>query len=555
MRPKRPSNLPKPSRNLPIWLYDTGSSVHISNDRSWFSDFEPNSGHLNRVITGGGPLIPSGKGSVTLTTITAENPWKYSTVTLHNVLYIPQFEINIFSGFRHYKAGGTISGERLLDANKRLFALLKFESSGFFLRLKDQPKPNHPFSHFCYAIEGSGPLEGPSRSGQAPARKTHRPSELSSSEPSVEPRAPLAPKSTGLSSSEPPVRLEAPLASGAPAPALAPSSETRLSSYQKLLQKALLWHSRLGHISLDLLKKTARLSTGIPNLEAVKPSDFQCEECAKTKAVRRLNAKPIAAPQKVLDRIEGDTFKITPPPLNKKPIGLILVDRKSRFRWVILLRSKEAIEVFQAVKDLFKALKNRFGRYPLEFHFDGGLEAANALLKGYLARKGIKFSTSSPYTPEQNGLAERSIRVIVDRLRATLLASGLPQHLWCYILPAIVELVNKTAITNRDVSPFQAFFDDLQADKAPHTPDLSAFRAIGSRCLALVPHAHRVNSQKLAPRTEDARLLAVLGSKTFLVYLLQQQRVLKTSLIRLYESPVPAREALRPVATEGAEEF
>jgi transposase InsO family protein len=118
----------------------------------------------------------------------------------------------------------------------------------------------------------------------------------------------------------------------------------------------------------------------------------------------------------------------------------------------MLLKNKTAIVVFTALKSLFRSLKNRYGRYPARFQFDAGLEIANQLISNWLKRKGIAFTTSSPYTHEQNGLAERSIKVILDRLRTTIQASGLPLYLWCFILPAIVDLINRTAITNKDLT-------------------------------------------------------------------------------------------------------
>ena len=120
-------------------------------------------------------------------------------------------------------------------------------------------------------------------------------------------------------------------------------------AYQKLLEIAGLWHIRLGHLGLDLLKKTSLIVTGIPNLTAIKEKDFFCLACYRAKATRRPSKKPIASPLKTLEVVEGDTFKIAPTPYNRKPIGLILVDRKTRYRWVIQLPNKEGPTLEKAV--------------------------------------------------------------------------------------------------------------------------------------------------------------------------------------------------------------
>ncbi len=141
--------------------------------------------------------------------------------------------------------------------------------------------------------------------------------------------------------------------------------------------------------------------------------------CDRSKAVRRPNLKALPDPLKILDILEGDTFKIKPRPYNKRPIGLFIIDRKLRFKWVIFLLNRQGPTVFNAIQSLFNGFKNRSYRYPTRFHFDGGNEI-NSLLQAWFQTIGTSFSTSAFYTYEQNDLIERSVRVFIDRLRAML---------------------------------------------------------------------------------------------------------------------------------------
>ena len=227
-------------------------------------------------------------------------------------------------------------------------------------------------------------------------------------------------------------------------------------------------------------------------MDSIKEADFRCKSCDLAKAVRRPNNKPIQDPDRVLDRLEGDTFKISPTPHNRRRIGLIIVDQKSRYRWLILLKSREATEVVPAIQGLFRQLKNQYGRYPIEFHYDGGTEACNKLLGTWAVRKGVRFTTSNPYTHEQNGLPECSIRVVVDRLRATIIATGLPKHLWCYVITTVVNVINHTAVTSYELTLHQLLFDQLEPYKAPHIPDLSRYRAISCDYIVVIPYKQRV---------------------------------------------------------------
>ena len=63
-----------------------------------------------------------------------------------------------------------------------------------------------------------------------------------------------------------------------------------------------------------------------------------------------------------------------PNPHNKKPVFLLLMDRKSRFRWFIPLKNKTGPTVLVVIKGFFRVLKATYGRYPLNFYFDGGYE-------------------------------------------------------------------------------------------------------------------------------------------------------------------------------------
>ncbi|KAK2068515.1 hypothetical protein P8C59_003149 [Phyllachora maydis] len=178
--------------------------------------------------------------------------------------------------------------------------------------------------------------------------------------------------------------------------------------YYNLLNLAKLWHVRLGYIGLRLLKKTSSITKGLPDFDKIKEANFHCSSCDRGKAVRRLG----------------------------KPHDFSF-DRKSRYSWVFNLPNKLGPIVANAIKGFFRGLRNGFSRYPTKFHFDGGTEITD-LLTTWLAKRGIKFSTSAPYIYEQNGLVERSVRVILD--------------------------LNSIAITNKETTPFQALFNELEPE-------------------------------------------------------------------------------------------
>ncbi|KAK2070810.1 hypothetical protein P8C59_005277 [Phyllachora maydis] len=549
----KPRRRPRDPALYNSWLYNTGSTDHISNSKERFTTFTPNTGQLRPINTGNGPVSPASIGSITLEVLSRKAPPTYTKLVLDNVLYLPNIDINIVSGVRHYDSGGCLIKETLYGGNRRCIAVLDFKKSGFLLDVKGSSKPilhaNFAFPLGLTSYNTTKSIEPPIikdaivseaiepnkryKLRNSPAKGTTLEGAPYQSPRETREHEPLT--STG----DLPYMLREPVIEGNKVVEKAISSPTLKEpnigqrDYYNLLNLAKLWHVRLGHIGLRLLKKTSSITKGLPNFDKIKEADFHCSSCDRGKAVRRVSKALIPDLPRVLDLIEGDTVKIRPRPYNRNPIVLLLVDRKSRYRWVFNLPNKSGPIVANAIKGFFRGLRNGFGRYPTKSHFDGGTEITD-LLTTWLAKRGIKFSTSAPYIHEQNGLVERSVRVILDCVRCTILSSALPQYLWCFILEAVVELVNSIAITNKETTPFQALFDGL-VPGIPHIPNLERYRAIGAKGEAIIPLEKRSKSLKFTSRTEECKLLAVLGSKTYLVYIPSRRAVLKTSTVKFIE--------------------
>ncbi|KAK2067699.1 hypothetical protein P8C59_001413 [Phyllachora maydis] len=476
----KPRRRPRDPALYNSWLYDMGSTDHISNSKERFTTFTPNIGQLRPINTGNGPVSPAGIGSITLEVLSRKAPPTYTKLVLDNVLYLPNIDINIVSGVRHYDSGGCLIKETLYGGDRRCIAVLDFKKSGFFLDVKGSSKPilhvnfAFPLGLTSYnttksiepqrnkivveipsnsirkedyrpiikdaivseAIEPNkryklrnSPAKGTTLEGIGPSLRGKRPRR-----PTREPK-PL----TGTG--DLPCMLREPVIEGNKVEKAMSSPTLKEPNigqrdYYNLLNLAKLWHVRLGHISLRLLKKTSSITKGLPNFDKIKEADFHCSSYDRGKAVRRVSKALIPDLPRVLDLIKGDTVKIRPGPYNRNPIVLLLVNRKSRYRWVFNLPNKSGPIVANAIKGFFRGLRNGFGRYPTKFHFDRGTEITD-LLTTWLAKKGIKFSTSAPYIHEQNGLVERSVRVILDQ---AFLNSALREEIYIEIPKGLLDL-------------------------------------------------------------------------------------------------------------------
>ena len=106
---------------------------------------------------------------------------------------------------------------------------------------------------------------------------------------------------------------------------------------------------------------------------------------------------------------------------------------------VIFLRAKdEAFLKFLTWKSL---VENQTAKRIKRLRTDNGLEFCNAEFNQYCAENGIVRQLTCAGTPQQNGLAERMNRTIINKVRCMLLESGLPKSFWaeaastaCYLI-------------------------------------------------------------------------------------------------------------------------
>jgi len=160
-----------------------------------------------------------------------------------------------------------------------------------------------------------------------------------------------------------------------------------------IIEAARLWYVRLGHIRLDLLRKTALVTKGMPDFSGIRLEYIACKSCNVAKLLRRPFSKAIIDPFNALGRIKGDVFVIRPIPLNNKLYRLILVDWKTRFKIIRLLKSKDKVVI--EVKAAIEEINNTFKQYPIYLYYNKGKEISR--FRPYLRKKGIIFSESSPY--------------------------------------------------------------------------------------------------------------------------------------------------------------
>jgi hypothetical protein len=101
------------------------------------------------------------------------------------------------------------------------------------------------------------------------------------------------------------------------------------------------WHERLGHINYQAMKKMSRegLVRGLPDMVSI---EHPCGACLEEKQRRSMiPAQAQYRAEMELELVHGDLCgKITPPTLAGNEYFLLMVDDRSRFMSIVLLKSK-----------------------------------------------------------------------------------------------------------------------------------------------------------------------------------------------------------------------
>jgi transposase InsO family protein len=124
---------------------------------------------------------------------------------------------------------------------------------------------------------------------------------------------------------------------------------------------------------------------------------------------------------------------------------------------------------------------------------DGCGEFVNFKFKNFTKSNGINHIVSPPKTPEHNGYAERANRTVLDKARALLLTSKLPNTFWA-------EAINTTTfVSNLLVTPLRSNFSPYEL-WTKTKPPLHRLRNFGSKAYVAFPKKHR--SWKLGKTSE-----------------------------------------------------
>ncbi|CAI7905323.1 unnamed protein product [Closterium sp. NIES-54] len=274
-------------------------------------------------------------------------------------------------------------------------------------------------------------------------------------------------------------------------PASAPCS-CRPLSYETLL-----WHHRLGHPSLPRLRGMASrtLVSGLPRSlpplpPGPAPTCVPCVEGRQRAAPHSSTFPPIEAPLQTLHmdvwgpaRVRGQ---------GHERYFLLVVDDYSRYTTVFPLRSKGDITevLIDWIRGARRQLSESFGSdLPvLCLHSDRGGEFSSDLLRAFCRAEGIRQTFTLPASPQQNGIAECRIGMVMDVARTSMIHVAAPHFLWPFAVQYAAHQINlQPWVSLPETTPTLRWTGKVG--------DASAFRVWGSRAFVRDTSANKLSSR------------------------------------------------------------
>ncbi|CAI7764212.1 unnamed protein product, partial [Closterium sp. NIES-53] len=246
--------------------------------------------------------------------------------------------------------------------------------------------------------------------------------------------------------------------------------------------------SRSGMASRVLVSGLPRSLPPLPPGPA--PTCVPCVEGRQRAAPHSSEFRPIEAPLQTLHmdvwgpaRVRGQ---------GHERYFLLVVDDYSRYTAGFPLRSKgEVTEVLIAwIRAARLQLSERFGSdFPvLRLHSDRGGEFSSDLLRAFCRARGIRQTFTLPDSPQQNGIAERRIGMVMDVARTSMVHATAPHFLWPFAVRYAAHQINLQPRVSMPKTSLALLW-------TRKVGDASAFRVWGSRAFV-----RDLSADKLSPR-------------------------------------------------------
>jgi transposase InsO family protein len=196
-----------------------------------------------------------------------------------------------------------------------------------------------------------------------------------------------------------------------------------------------LWHRRLDHINYKALPYVSKAVIDLSKFKV--DHEGVCNGCAQGMTIKNPFPKRDSK-ARVIELIHLDVCGPMPSTsISGYGYYVSFIDDYSHKTWVYFLKSKD--EVFVKFKE-FKALIENISERKINIlRSNNGGEYTSKEFVNFCKNVGIKRELTTPYNPQQNGVAERKNITIMEALKTIIHDQDLPMHLWVEVITMYVD--------------------------------------------------------------------------------------------------------------------
>nr|GEV50297.1 putative ribonuclease H-like domain-containing protein [Tanacetum cinerariifolium] len=215
-----------------------------------------------------------------------------------------------------------------------------------------------------------------------------------------------------------------------------------------LFDESVKWHRRMGHVNYKNLNRLVKgnLVRGLPS--KLFKNDQACVACCKGKQ-HKASYKAIHAVSSISEPLQPFHMDLFGPTsirsIDHKYYCLVITNDYSRFCWIVFLEHKD--ETYPILKDFINLVENQL-------------------------KKGIKREYSNPKTLQQNRVAERKNKTLIEAARTMLADSKLPTMFWTEVVRTACYVLNRVSVTSpHNKTPYALLTGNI--------PSVSHFKPFG----------------------------------------------------------------------------
>ena len=240
-----------------------------------------------------------------------------------------------------------------------------------------------------------------------------------------------------------------------------------------------LWHKRLGHVAFGTLRRMHNCNAlrNFKVVDAIEDQKTTCKACVEGKQGRLPFPSSASVTTRPLELVHADVVgKMPCASVGGSLWVLTIMDDYSRYGATVCTRSKA--DVGEAFWKVLRMWERQTSQKVKTVRTDGGTEFLG-FFASELSKAGIIHQTSTRYTPQQNGRAERFNRTLFEKARCIMFEADMPSTFWAEAVSTATYLHNITLAKHSEKTPQELFLNTV--------PDAAMLKVVGCSAHVQIP--------------------------------------------------------------------